>query len=146
MEKSWRNRGPISSFELHNSSINIFQTPTLYTRVSSSHYQSMTIMNPHICKVSDICMYIAKPLPRDHILKWNKATGWLQGVLIFQGCRVMEKSWIFWNFEIFWNFWKSHGILTKNGQGHGTLYLAIGHLITLECSTHQSQVSGMTLS
>ncbi len=31
----------------------------------------------------------------------------------------MEKSWIFWNFEIFWNFWKSHGILTKNGQGHG---------------------------
>ena len=32
---------------------------------------------------------------------------------------VMEKSWIFWNFEIFWNFWKSHGILTKNGQGHG---------------------------
>ncbi len=31
----------------------------------------------------------------------------------------MEKSWIFWNFEIFWNFWKSLGILTKNGQGHG---------------------------
>ncbi len=28
----------------------------------------------------------------------------------------MEKSWIFWNFEI---FWKSHGILTKNGQGLG---------------------------
>ena len=27
----------------HNSSINIFQTPTLYTRMSSSHYQSMTI-------------------------------------------------------------------------------------------------------
>ena len=23
----------------------------------------------------------------------------------------MEKSWNFWNFEIFWNFWKSHGIL-----------------------------------
>ncbi len=38
-----RNRGPIPSFELHNSSINIFETPTLYTRVSSSHYQSMTI-------------------------------------------------------------------------------------------------------
>ena len=33
----------IPSSELHNSSINIFQTPTLYTRVSSSHYQSMTI-------------------------------------------------------------------------------------------------------
>ncbi len=31
----------------------------------------------------------------------------------------MEKSWILWNFESFWNFWKSHGILTKNGQGHG---------------------------
>ncbi len=31
---------------------------------------------------------------------------------------VMEKSWILWNFEIFWKFWKSHGILTKNGQGH----------------------------
>ncbi len=29
---------------------------------------------------------------------------------------VMEKPWIFWNFEI---FWKRHGILTKNGQGHG---------------------------
>ncbi len=29
----------------------------------------------------------------------------------------MEKSWIFWNFEIFWNFWKSHGILTKIGTG-----------------------------
>ncbi len=26
---------------------------------------------------------------------------------------VMEKSWIFWNFEIFWNFWKSHGISLK---------------------------------
>ncbi len=25
--------------------------------------------------------------------------------------QVMEKSWNFWNFEIFWNFWKSHGIL-----------------------------------
>ncbi len=23
---------------------------------------------------------------------------------------VMEKSWNFWNFKIFWNFWKSHGI------------------------------------
>ena len=32
---------------------------------------------------------------------------------------VIEKSWVFWNFEIFWNFWKSYGILTKNGQGHG---------------------------
>ncbi len=32
---------------------------------------------------------------------------------------VMEKSLIFWNFEIFWNFWKSHGILTKNGEGLG---------------------------
>ncbi len=21
---------------------------------------------------------------------------------------VMEKSWNFWNFDIFWNFWKSH--------------------------------------
>ncbi len=31
----------------------------------------------------------------------------------------MGKSWIFWNIEKFWNFWKTHGILTKNGQGHG---------------------------
>ncbi len=32
---------------------------------------------------------------------------------------VMEKSWNFWNFEIFWNFWKSHGILTKIAKGPG---------------------------
>ncbi len=29
---------------------------------------------------------------------------------------VMEKSW---NFEIFWNFWKSHGISPKIDEGHG---------------------------
>ncbi len=34
---------------------------------------------------------------------------------------VMEKSWNFWNFEIFWNFWKCHGILTKIAKGHGTV-------------------------
>ena len=28
----------------------------------------------------------------------------------------MEKSWIFWNFR---NFWKSRGIWTKVGHGHG---------------------------
>ncbi len=32
---------------------------------------------------------------------------------------VMEKSWNFWNFEIFWNFWKSHGISPKTDEGHG---------------------------
>ncbi len=32
---------------------------------------------------------------------------------------VMEKSWNFWNFEIFWNFWKSHGISPKIDEGHG---------------------------
>ncbi len=32
---------------------------------------------------------------------------------------VMEKSWNFWNFEIFWNFWKSHGILTNIAKGPG---------------------------
>ncbi len=53
-----RNRGPIPSFELHNSSINIFQTPTLYTRVSSSHYQSMTI----ICENWTFCIWILQIL------------------------------------------------------------------------------------
>ncbi len=36
---------------------------------------------------------------------------------------VMEKSWIFWDFE---KFWKSHGILAKNG--HYTFHpLKFGH-------------------
>ena len=30
---------------------------------------------------------------------------------------VMEKSWNFWDFEIFWNFWKIHGIFTKIKKG-----------------------------
>ncbi len=29
---------------------------------------------------------------------------------------VMKISWNSWNFK---NFWKSHGILTKIGKGHG---------------------------
>ncbi len=33
--------------------------------------------------------------------------------LMYRVVTVMEKSWIFLN------FWRSHGILTKNGQGHG---------------------------
>ncbi len=47
---------------------------------------------------------------------------------------VMEKSW---NFEIFWNFWKSHGISPKIDEGHGKvmefdkrilhIYKLIGH-------------------
>ncbi len=32
---------------------------------------------------------------------------------------VVEKSWNFWNFEIFLNFWKSHGISPKIDKGHG---------------------------
>ncbi len=36
---------------------------------------------------------------------------------------VMEKSWNFWNFEIFLNFWKSHGISPKIDEGHGILKL-----------------------
>ncbi len=38
---------------------------------------------------------------------------------IYRVATVMEKSWNFWNFEIFWNFWKSHGIWTKIANGHG---------------------------
>ncbi len=37
----------------------------------------------------------------------------------FRVATVMEKSWNSWNFEIFWNFWKSHGILTNIVKGHG---------------------------
>ncbi len=50
-------------------------------------------------------------------LNWNT-----KNILLYEGNRVatvMEKSWMFWNFEIFWNFWKSHGIFIKNGQGNG---------------------------
>ena len=36
--------GPIPAIELHNSSIKSFKLQTLYTRVSSSYYQAMTIM------------------------------------------------------------------------------------------------------
>ena len=35
--------GPIPAIELHNSSIKFFKLQTLYTRVSSSYSQSMTI-------------------------------------------------------------------------------------------------------
>ena len=34
----------------------------------------------------------------------------------FRVATVMGQSW---NFEIFWNFWKSHGIWTKIEEGHG---------------------------
>ncbi len=31
----------------------------------------------------------------------------------------LPRSWNFWNFEIFWNSWKSHGISPKTDEGHG---------------------------
>ncbi len=39
--------------------------------------------------------------------------------IIIRVATVMEKSWNFWNFEIFWTFWKSHGISPKIDEGHG---------------------------
>ncbi len=50
---------------------------------------------------------------------WDMLTFLYKLIEVYQGCHGHGKSWIFWNFEIFWNFWKSHGILTKNKQGHG---------------------------
>ncbi len=62
-----------------------------------------------VFKLSDMTLLVC-PAP---LLGRIRCYGWYIRI-----ATVMEKSWNFGNFEI---FWKSHGILTKNGHSHGNV-------------------------